>query len=116
MCDDFNWSSDRDSVVVLEQREIAVYRNCHGQIVLRENAYPDDDQIVVIDPSNVRRVADAMLEAAGLRPAGEPLKAPPQPCVRQQEPQGRASDAPSMGLRQSNGDATGDLLEGVAHG
>lgn len=110
MCDlrDFSWTQDRDSIVLPEQPETAVYTNGKGFVVIRQNGWPDDeDAVVIIDPNNVRKLVAAMFAAAGITEA--PMLALPKP-------QGRASDTSSMPHRQNGREATGDLLEGIANG
>ena len=63
---DFDWHSDKESVVLSEQLAIAVYPNQHGAIVIRqERAWDEDaDIIIIIQPRNARAVADALVRAA----------------------------------------------------
>jgi hypothetical protein len=60
--DEFDWSTD-DSVVINEQPPVALYRNSHDQLVIRQrNTLSDDgDQYVVIDPAHLAHFID-MLE------------------------------------------------------
>jgi hypothetical protein len=42
----FDWSAD--VVAVPEQRAIAIYRNANGDLAIRQEGWPDDDDLIVI--------------------------------------------------------------------
>ena len=65
--DDFDWN-DADHVVVPEQASIAVYLNPKGDVVIRQAGqyHPDEDTWIVFAAQHASRVADALLETAGL--------------------------------------------------
>ena len=59
MSEDFNWSDADNSVVVRSYGDLAVYTNPHGDIVIRQQRYPDDDQVVIVPKPNVKDVIGA---------------------------------------------------------
>ena len=60
----FEWTPD--TTVVAEQREIAVYTNPDGGVVLRERGWPDEDNIIVMSTHRAARdVALAILAIVG---------------------------------------------------
>jgi hypothetical protein len=64
---DFDWHDD-SAVVLREQPATAIYPNRNGAIVIRQE-HPwdeDSDTIVILQPQNARRVANAILEVAAL--------------------------------------------------
>lgn len=60
MKNEFDWQSD-DSVVVPKTKSIAVYENKHGNVVIRQGGYPEDDEIIVIHRSHAKVVAESIL-------------------------------------------------------
>jgi hypothetical protein len=66
---DFDWYDD-DVIAVREQRAIAVYFNPAGNIVIRQQTWPDEDPFVVISPDNLMLVIDRLCEIAGIPAAG----------------------------------------------
>lgn len=63
MSNDFNWTSQEDSVVIPRQDAIAVYSNPQGGIVIRREAdFPseDEDVFIVIDRKHARAVIEAI--------------------------------------------------------
>jgi hypothetical protein len=50
MSDDFDWADVADEIVVRQQAQIAVYLNSHGDIVIRQAGWPDDDVWIVVHP------------------------------------------------------------------
>jgi hypothetical protein len=62
--DDFNWNNpDEESIVLREQRATAVYRNRMGELIIRQQGWPDDDSFIYVTPENVT----AFLEATAKR-------------------------------------------------
>lgn len=63
--DDFNWHTD-DSVILREQRATAVYRNRHGELIIRQQAAWDDeeDTFVYVTPENVTAFLEATAKKA----------------------------------------------------
>ena len=66
---DFDWYND-DVIAVREQRAIAVYFNPAGNIVIRQQAWPDEDPFVVISLDNLMQVIDRLCDIAGIPAAG----------------------------------------------
>ena len=62
---DFDWS-DTDQIAVREQLATAVYVNVAGDVVVRQTHWPDDDVCIVVSPTHVPKLVDAILEAANL--------------------------------------------------
>lgn len=54
--DDFEWSADNPSVVIPEQPRTAVYWNRAGQLVIRQERGPleEDDSAVVFNPDSLK--------------------------------------------------------------
>ena len=83
---EFDWNPSRDtdhSIVVRHQPAIAVYTNPHDEVVVRQQDQYDesDDHFVFITKDNVRKVAERIMEVAGIEVAtlAEPLLlAPPK--------------------------------------
>lgn len=83
---EFDWSPSKDgahSIVVRHQPAIAVYLNPHDEVVVRQQDQYDesDDHFVYVTRDNVLKVAQRMLEVAGIEvaAAAEPLLlAPPK--------------------------------------
>ena len=66
MTKDFDWCRDSESVVVRHQPAIAVYINPHGEVVIRQEGQYDDDHWIYLTRDNAPKVAQAILEAAGI--------------------------------------------------
>ncbi|MGR9169588.1 hypothetical protein [Rhizobium sp. KDH_Rht_773_N] len=66
--DFFDWTgADLDSVVIEEQRSIAVYRNKFGSIVIRAED-PDEDRCIVLSSDEaVRTLIQALKDEMGGR-------------------------------------------------
>lgn len=60
---DFSWFSD-DAVAVRGQGAIAVYQNPHGEIVIRQQQWPDDDPFILIGRDHIPALIAALLKAA----------------------------------------------------
>lgn len=60
--EDFQWRSDNESIIVPEQRATAVYLNCWGQAVIRQEQSWDEDSdtyiIIALDhvPTVIKRL------------------------------------------------------------
>ena len=62
--DDFDWNNpDEESIVLREQRATAVYRNRLGELIIRQQVWPDEDSFIYVTPENVT----AFLEATAKR-------------------------------------------------
>jgi hypothetical protein len=72
---DFDWYGNTESVVVRHQPAIAVYLNPHGEVVIRQEGQYDDDHWIYVTRDNAFKVAQAVLELAGL----EDCEAVPRP-------------------------------------
>lgn len=70
-CMDFDWL-DNDTVLIEEQRAIAVYENESGGVVIRQHQWPEDDCIVVISPDSLQRIIDRLCDLAGIGGVGGP--------------------------------------------
>jgi hypothetical protein len=66
---DFDWVAGDANVVIREQPTTAVYTNPFGQVVIRQQTWPQDDVWVIVGPEHVAAVIKAMLDAAGIEPA-----------------------------------------------
>lgn len=65
--DRFDWIGD-DSIVLKRQDAIAIYRNGHGDVVIRRERdwNEDEDTCIVVQAANVLTVVAAILREAGL--------------------------------------------------
>ena len=52
---------DDDAIVLRDQAAVAIYLNSHGEIVIRQINWPDDDSCIVIASVNARAVADKII-------------------------------------------------------
>ncbi len=66
---DFDWTAGDANVVVREQPLTAIYTNPFGQVIIRQQIWPQDDVWVIVGPEHVAAVVKAMLAAAGINPA-----------------------------------------------
>lgn len=59
---DWDWHSkdQGDSIVVPQTNAIAVYTNPDGDVVVRQQGYPEDDSIIIIPKKQAKAVADAI--------------------------------------------------------
>jgi hypothetical protein len=77
---DFDWYGDSESVVIRHQPAIAVYLNPHDEVVIRQEGQYDDGHWIYVTRANALKVAEAILEAAGIENCAEaaplPLSAP----------------------------------------
>ncbi|HEL3751349.1 TPA: hypothetical protein UMV35_003687 [Stenotrophomonas maltophilia] len=63
MSDKFNWSTtDRDTIVVPSVRGVAVYENDRGDVVIRQEAGPldDEDSFVIVPKAFVPALIKAL--------------------------------------------------------
>ena len=62
MCDEFAWAPDASAVVFKSVQGVAVYTNLDGDIVIRQQAGPldDDDAVIVIPRDRVPALASAL--------------------------------------------------------
>jgi len=63
---DFDWYGDSESVVVRHQPAIAAYLNPHDEVVIRQDGQYDDDHWICVTKDNAVKVAQAILETAGI--------------------------------------------------
>ncbi len=69
--DDFDWKKlDPGDVVLVEQKETAIYRNDAGSVVIRQYAYPDEDPVVIVAQANVDAFLEKLCEVCGVGSAG----------------------------------------------
>ena len=68
---DFDWD-DRESVVLPEQPETAVYWNPRGELVIRQRRWPDDDSIIYITRANLDTFLDRLTDICGVPSFGKP--------------------------------------------
>jgi hypothetical protein len=69
--DDFDWNN-RESVVLREQPETAIYLNPFDEIVIRQRKWPDEDAFVYFTPGdNLQAVIDRLCDLAGIPSAGK---------------------------------------------
>ena len=52
--------NEKGSIIVAHQAETRVYVGDTGYIVIKQNNYPEDDSVILIDPQNAEAVADAI--------------------------------------------------------
>lgn len=71
----FNWNDD-ESIVLEEQPRTAIYENPNGDIVIRQYAWPDDDDTVIVCRSNLMKFVDRLTEVAGVPSFGGPEPKP----------------------------------------
>ncbi len=67
--DNFDWTgTDLDSVIIEEQRSVAVYRNKMGSIVIRAEGIDEDDRCIVLSSDEaVRTMIQALKDELGGR-------------------------------------------------
>jgi hypothetical protein len=63
--DDFDWNNP-DDVTLAEQRAVAVYRNRGGDLVIRQQNWPDDDSFIVISKQCEAEFIDRLTDACGI--------------------------------------------------
>lgn len=65
---DFKWNEDIDNVVFKSVQGVAVYSNPDGDIVIRQQAGPldDDDQVVIVPSDRVEALIFAIKSEAGI--------------------------------------------------
>ena len=65
---DFKWNEDIDNVVFKSVQGVAVYSNPDGDIVIRQQASPldDDDQIVIVPSDRVEALIFSIKSEAGI--------------------------------------------------
>ena len=74
---EFDWHEDAEVVVVPEQMAIAVYHNPTGNVVVRQQGWPDEDVVIILERRNAAALARAILEAAEFDNQPTALLAPP---------------------------------------
>ena len=65
---DFKWNEDIDNVVFKSAQGVAVYSNPDGDIVIRQQASPldDEDQIVIVPRDRVEALIFAINSETGI--------------------------------------------------
>jgi hypothetical protein len=65
----FDWVSD-PAIVIRRQPAIAIYINCRGELVIRQEADIgfDGDECVFVRPDHAEKLAKAILNAASQKP------------------------------------------------
>ena len=65
---DFKWNEDIDNVVFETVQGVAVYTNPDGDLVIRQQATPldDEDQIVIVPSDRVEALIFAIKSEAGI--------------------------------------------------
>ena len=65
---DFKWNEDIDNVVFETVQGVAVYTNPDGDLVIRQQASPldDEDQIVIVPRDRVETLIFAIESEAGI--------------------------------------------------
>ena len=65
---DFKWNEDIDNVVFKTAQGVAVYSNPDGDIVIRQQAGPmdDEDQIVIVPRDRVETLIFSIESEAGI--------------------------------------------------
>lgn len=65
---DFKWNEDIDNVVFKTAQGVAVYSNPDGDIVIRQQAGPmdDEDQIVIVPRDRVETLIFSIKSEAGI--------------------------------------------------
>jgi hypothetical protein len=69
---DFDWGNDED-IVLREQQSIAIYRNMHGGLVIRQERRrwdEDEDTCIIIAPENIGTFIDRLTDVAGIPSVG----------------------------------------------
>lgn len=77
--EEFDWS-DRDSIVLQEQRRTAIYWNLNGDLVIRQEKdwNDNDDCFIVISSGNLQAFIDRLCDMAGIPSFGGPEPKPLQ--------------------------------------
>lgn len=83
---EFDWhpdGEDAEDIIVRHQPAIAIYTNPRGDVVIRQEGHygPEEDQFVYVSPDNALKVAQKLLDVAGIdvsiaEPLTEPLLLP----------------------------------------
>lgn len=61
----YMWTNYNDDLAVKEQRPIAIYKNVHGHIVIRQKGHEgEEDSFVVVKAQNIQRLTMAMSNEA----------------------------------------------------
>jgi len=62
---EFDWN-DSESVILKRQPATAVYWNAAGDLVIRQQCWPEDDPVIVIAESNAQAFLDKLCDAMGI--------------------------------------------------
>jgi hypothetical protein len=68
---EFDWN-DPECVVLVEQRRTAVYWNPKGELVIRQQCWPDEDALIFISPDSVDEFIDKLTDKIGIPSIGKP--------------------------------------------
>jgi hypothetical protein len=65
---EFDWhdADNRQSLVLEEQAETAIYIGKNGHLVIRQKAWPDDDIVVLISPQCIAEFVDKLTDVVGI--------------------------------------------------
>lgn len=63
---DFNWNENKQDLVVQQVDAVAVYINMDGNIVIRQQAFPNDDAVIVLPKASIPALIKA-LKAEGAK-------------------------------------------------
>jgi hypothetical protein len=69
---DFDWGNDED-IVLREQQSIAIYRNMHGGLVIRQERGWDqeEDVCIIVTAENINTFIDRLTDVAGIPSFGK---------------------------------------------
>jgi hypothetical protein len=69
--EEFSWDDNDDQVVLRQQQATAVYRNSAGDLVIRQQNWPDDeDSMIIIAAQCEGAFIDQLCDALGIGSAG----------------------------------------------
>jgi hypothetical protein len=69
--EDFDWSNEED-IVLREQQSIAIYRNKHDSLVIRQERRWDqeEDVCIIVTAENIGTFIDRLTDVAGIPSVG----------------------------------------------
>jgi hypothetical protein len=67
--EEFSFHDNPDLIVIRSQSAVAAYRNPDGDVVIRQESWPDDDTWIIIKPENVPALIAALADLVGQLPA-----------------------------------------------
>jgi hypothetical protein len=66
---EFDWR-DADALILEHQAATAVYWNPKGDLVIRQQHWPDDDSLIFISKTSVQEFVDKLCDAVGIPSVG----------------------------------------------